>query len=335
MKKFIALFLALTLIFSVGAMVSCSDDEKDETQLKIGFLNGPTGIGMAELIVNNGGLDGNEKYDFTKFDDTNEAAAALQAGKLDIVCLPTNEAAKIYNSASVDVDVQVLAINCLNSLYVVAKNDISINSFADLEGKTVYTCKNGTPAIILNKLISEYGLNITVKTEIGEGDSATVIAKPQDLPAVIVAGKADIVIAPEPIVTNALLKTDNYSVKVDLGDVWDAKYSTPLAMGCVVARKDFVDAHKTVIDSFLADYENSIKFMSKEENLNTASQYAVDTGIMAAVPAAKKAISNLGDSIAYLDGQEMKESLENVYKAFGMNVIGGKIPDEDFYYNVK
>lgn len=332
MKKIISLLLTLACLFSVGAMVSCG---KDKTQLKVGFLNGPTGIGMAELIATNGGVDGNEKYAFTKFEDTNEAAAALQSGKLDVVCLPTNEAAKIYNNEEIGIDVQVLAINCLNSLYVVAKNDISINSFSDLEGKTVYTCKNGTPAIILNKLISEYGLNITVKTELGEGDAATVIAKPQDLPAVIVGGKADIVIAPEPIVTNALLKTSNYSVKLDLGEVWDAKYETPLAMGCVVARKDFVDEHKSVIDSFLEDYKSSIEYISNENNLDIASQYAVDTGIMAALPAAKKAIANLGDSIAYIDGAEMKKTLETVYNVFGMKVIGGKLPGDDFYYGGK
>ena len=329
MKKILALTLTLVLLIgTVFTLASCGKD-KDETKLRIGFMNGPTGLGMAELIATNGGLDGNEKYSFTKFEDTNAAAAALRSGTLDIVCLPTNEAAKIYNQTDVDVDVQVLAINCLNSLFAVAKNEIAISSFADLEGKTVYTCKNGTPKIILDKLIATYGLNVTVKTELDDG---TVIAKPQDLPAVIVAGKVDIVIAPEPIVTTALLKTSDYSVKLDLGDAWDAKNDTPVAMGCVVARKDFVLEHGTVIDSFLEEYEASIKYMSNSENLETAAQYAVDTTIMGALGAAKKAISNLGDAIAYVDGKEMKATLINVYNALGLKVIGGKLPGDDFYY---
>ena len=72
--------------------------------------------------------------------------------------------------------------------------------------------------------------------------------------------------------------------------------------------------------------------MANEENIDSAAQYAVDTTIMGAIPAAKKAILNLGNSIAYLDGSEMKETLENVYNAFGLNVIGGKMPESDFYY---
>ena len=325
MKKIVTLLLTLAL--ALTSLVACG---KDTTQLKVGYMNGPTGIGMAKLIADNGGVEGNEAYAFTKFEDTNAAAAALEAGLLDVACLPTNEAAKIYNTANSEIE--VLAINCLNSLFAVAKSEIEINSFADLNGKTVYTCKNGTPKIILDKLISEYGINVTVKTELGEGDTATVIAKPQDLPAVIVAGKADIVIAPEPIVTNALMKASGYAVKVDLGEAWDAKFDTPIAMGCIVARKGFINEHKSVVKTFLKDYEESINFMNDEANLDTAAQYAVDATIMGAVPAAKKAISNLGDAIAYIDGDDMKETLENIYNAFGLGVVGGKLPDDGFYY---
>lgn len=330
MKKIIALLL--TLILSLGMLASCGND--DDTQLKIGFMNGPTGLGMAELIATNGGLDGNEKYSFSKFENTNDATAALIAGTLDVVCLPTNEAAKIYNNENTEIDVQVLALNCLNSLFVVGKNDIQIKSFTDLDGKTVLTCKNGTPKIILDKLISEYGLNVTVVTEYfdAQNNIMQTVLTPQDLPKVIKTGKADLVVAPEPIVTNALMGNANYSVKLDLGDAWDAKFDTPVAMGCILARKDFVDEHKSVIESFLKEYKSSIEFMSNPENLDTAAQYAVDTTIMGAVPAAKQAITNLGNAISYVDGEEMKNTLVNVYKVFGNAVIGGKLPGDDFYY---
>ena len=55
---------------------------------------------------------------------------------------------------------------------------------------------------------------------------------------------------------------------------------------------------------------------------------------MAAVPAAKTALANLngGGYISYVDGAQMKSTLINVYNAFGMNIIGGKLPDAAFYY---
>lgn len=327
MKKLIALIL--TLILAVGAIASCA---KDDTQLKIGFMNGPTGLGMAKLINDNGGLVGNEKYSFEKFSNTNDATAALISGKLDMVCLPTADAAKIYNNEDAAIDVQVLALNCLNSLYVVAKNEINITSFADLEGKTVLTCKNGTPKIILDALIKEYGINVTVVDYFESDDGYITVLTPQDIPPVIKTNNADIVIAPEPIVTSALMTSSNYSVKLDLGDVWDAKFDTPVAMGCIVARKDFVEEHKSLVKNFLNEYEASIEFMSNTANLEAAAGYAVDATIMAAAPAAKKAITNLGDAISYLDGKDMKNSLIKTYEVFGNSVIGGRLPDDDFYY---
>ncbi len=329
MKKIIALLL--TVILTVGILASCG---ADTTQLKIGFMNGPTGLGMAKLISDNGGLTGNEKYSFEKFNNTTDATAALISGKLDMVCLPTADAAKIYNSEDTDIDVQVLALNCLNSLYVVAKNDINITCFEDLNGKTVLTCKNGTPKIILDALIEEYGLNINVVNEFyndANGAMQTVVT-PQDIPPVIKTKKADIVIAPEPIVTNALMSSQDYSVKLDLGDVWDAKFDTPVAMGCIIARKDFIDEHKSLVKNFLKDYKSSIEFMNSSENLETAAGYAVDATIMGAIPAAKKAISNLGEAISYVDGRDMKNTLVNTYTVFGNKEIGGKLPDDDFYY---
>ena len=329
MKKLIALLL--TLIVALGTLASCGSDN---TQLKIGFMNGPTGLGMAKLINDNGGLLGNDSYSFEKFSNTNDATAALISGKLDMVCLPTTDAAKIYNNEQSEIDVQVLAVNCLNSLYVVAKNDISITSFEDLNGKTVLTCQKGTPKIILDALIEEYGLNVTVSTEFFNettGQSQTVVT-PQDIPSVIKAKKADIVIAPEPIVTNALMSSSDYSVQLDLGSVWDAKFDTPVAMGCIIARRDFVNEHKSLVEKFLREYKASIEFMSSTENLDTAAGYAVDATIMAAVPAAKKAISNLGDALSYVDGKNMKDAIVNSYRVFGNAEIGGKLPGDDFYY---
>ena len=48
---------------------------------------------------------------------------------------------------------------------------------------------------------------------------------------------------------------------------------------------------------------------------------------MAAAPAAKMALKNLGGAISYIDGADMKNALGAFY-----NAIGVKLPDDDFYY---
>ena len=331
MKKIIALILAILALFTFA---SCSIAEPDNYQLKIGYLNGPTGMGMAKLIADNGGVDGNEKYTF-EASTAELVGAAVTSGKYDIACVPTNMAAQLYNTSG---NIVVLALNCLNSLYVITDNNTTIDSFEDLEGKTIYTCKGGTPAPILRTLLAQLNINANVVTEY----NGNVIAKPENLPAVIMGGGASIVVAPEPIITSSLLQlksnpdTDlEYSIDIDLGEVWDECFDTSIAMGCIVANKSVVENHKSAVDAFLEEYEASINYVANPENIDNSAQLIKDTGIMAAVPAAKTALTNLnrGGYIAYVDGAMMKNTLINVFGAFGMPIIGGKLPENDFYYN--
>ena len=147
--------------------------------------------------------------------------------------------------------------------------------------------------------------------------------------------------APEPIITSASLAlkkdetNDNeYSVDIDLGAVWKDKFNTDITMGCIVASKSAIEKKKDAINDFLEEYAESIDFIGNSENIDTSAQYIVDAGIMGASPAAKMALNNLnrGGYIDYLDGTSMRTALEKVYNAFGMALIGGKLPDDNFYY---
>ena len=336
MKKILSLILALALLTFALASCDLSKPEKTEnTPIKIAYMNGPTGMGIAKLVHDNGGVDGNQKYEFTKYDDAALATADLVAGKIDIACLPTNTAASLYNKTQ---KVTTLAINCLNSLFIMTKTGVEINSLSDLEGKTIYTIQNGTPAAILNHLLEESNVNAAVKTSIGAGDEEKTIAAPTDLAPLLIAGKIDIALVPEPVATAAPLKIASqnkdytYTVAIDLTDAWSEISTSPIAMGCVVANSNFASSNKDKVNAFLSEYEASINFIADSKNLEIAAGYVVDAGVLDAVPAAKKSLTNLGDAIAYIDGAEMKTILVDFCNAIGLNLIGGKLPDDKFYY---
>lgn len=341
MKKILSLILALALL--TFTLASCdlfkSEETEDiptkDTPIKIAYMNGPTGMGIAKFVHDNGGVDGNQKYEFTKYDDAALATADLVAGKIDIACLPTNTAASLYNKTQ---KVTTLAINCLNSLYIMTKTGVEINSLSDLEGKTIYTIQNGTPAAILTHLLAESNVNATVKTSIGEGDNEKAIAAPTDLAPLLIAGKLDIALVPEPVATAAPLKIASqnkdytYKVAINLTDAWNGISASPVAMGCVVANRNFASNNKDKVNAFLSEYEASINFISDSKNLDTAAGYIVEAGVLDAIPAAKKSLTNLGSAIAYIDGAEMKTILGDFYNAIGLNLIGEKLPDDKFYY---
>ena len=319
MKKLIALILILTL--TVFSFVSCDEEQVDEVKLRVGFMAGPTGMGLAKLIADNGGIEGNEKYSFEKTPTVAQATAALTAGILDLVCVPTSDAAEYY---ATDSDITVLAINTLNTLFVLTDAENTITTFDDIKGKTVYTCAQGTPKIILEYLVESYGLDVTVSTSYNGSEILT----PAQLGEQIIAGNLPIAVVPEPIVTSSLLKNKNYSVDLNLEDVWSEHHETPIAMGCILAKKSFVNEHKSAVNAFLNDYKASVEFVTNFENIDTAAAYVVDCGVMAAAPAAKKALANLKDAITYIEGDDMKKALLNFYEA--MNVTAPT--DEGFFY---
>ncbi len=333
MKKLIALFLLITTLICV--LPSCQNTEDEAKPIKIAYMSGPTGMGMAKLIGDNGGVDGNEKYEFISYGDATLAQADLIAGKIDMACLPTNAAAALYNKSG---NVQVLALNCLNTLYVMTKTGTTVNSLADLEGKTVYTIQNGTPAIILRHLLSKSGVNATVKTSIPTDNGEKTLTTPADLQTYLTLGEIDIALVPEPVATAAPLqiasagKEYNYTTAINLTDAWSKISDSPVAMGCIVTTKSFAEENKKRVDDFLSEYKASIEYISNPENLDAAAQLVVDARVLKAVPAAKKSLKNLGSAISYVDGDEMKSTLTDFYGRIGVKPIGGKLPEDDFYY---
>ncbi len=328
MKKILALILAVTALFSFA---SCGEEnnnvnEGDDTQIRVAYMAGPTGIGMAKLINDYGGIDAGGQYTFTQFTDATKVPAALKSGQVDVACMPTNQAATVYNNAGSDI--MVLAINCLNSLSFLTKDGVTVDSISDLEGKTIYTCKNGTPKIFLEKLLEAYEINATVSTTYTKNGEEQTIVEPAHILAFAKSEKPDVVLAPEPIISNFLFQTqDSYNISLNITELWNAKYDVPIAMGCIVAKKSFVQEHPEVVNSFLEEYKASINYMADANNIDNAAQYAVDTKIIGNIVPAKTALNNLRQSLKYEDGAEMKRILEGNY-----TLIEITHPENGFYY---
>lgn len=326
MKKTIAALILLTL--TLCTLFSCTP--KDDTQIRVGFLAGPTGIGMAKMINDYGGVNATEQYDFIKYTAPDKAMIDLKEGNIDFACVSTEIAAKFYNNGT---ELQVLALNCLNSICLLTNDNVQINSISDLEGKTIYTSMQGTPKLIFKALLDAYGINATIAHTIGEGDTAITINSPDQIAPVIVQNKADIILAPVHVAYNALAKPSaKHKISLDIDALWNEKFDTPIAMGCIVARKSFIEEHPIAVKNFLKEYKDSIEFMANPENNETAANYIIDSTILPELEPAKKALIKLSDGIKFIDGDEMKSILINIYQVYGLNTVGGKIPYDDFYY---
>ena len=325
MKKIVSLLLLITLlVLPLSAMTACSTDSPDN--IRVYVLNGTTGFGMAKMIND---YKDDPLYSFTVQTDPSIVSAALISGDVDIAALPTNAASNVYNKTRGGV--KVIAVNTLGCLYLLTKGGTTVNNFADLKGKTVYVPAQN-PTFIFTDLCRKNGLipgtDVTISNE---------FAEPAALRAQIVAGKIDVAVLPEPMVTMAIsgAKQNNVTITnaMDLTVEWD-KVNTPgsLVQGCVVVRTEFLEKYPEAVSDFLEEYEKSIAYLT--ESTAEAAQMIYDNGIFANAAVAEKAIPKC--NVCFLVGDEMKEAMNTyltVLMGINANAIGSTLPSNDFYFD--
>ena len=126
---------------------------------------------------------------------------------------------------------------------------------------------------------------------------------------------------------NDVFASGTYTIDLNISQEWDKVSDTPLAMGCIVVKNSFLAEHKSVVDSFLNDYKDSIEYINNKDNFESAVDMIVKAGITPKEALAKSALANLYGSIVYIDGDDMKTTLVGFY-----NAIGQALPKDDFYY---
>ncbi len=300
-----------------GTTAAPGTDAPDDYVLKVATLKGPTGMGMAKMI--NDDKDA-KKYNFTISSDPTDVTAALVSESLDIAAVPVNLAAVINkktNGAYL-----VAAINTLGVLYIV-ENGNTVNSVADLAGKTVYaTGKASTPEYILNYILSKNGLeNVTVeyKTEHSE------------LAALMVSGEVVLGMLPEPNVTTVLTKNSSLRIALNLTEEWKKVSEGESVQGCVVVSKKAIEEHGALVNAFLDEYKASVDFVNS--NVADAAAMIAELGIVPAAAIAEKAVPNC--NIVYIDGDRMVSVLNVFYKVLfdaDPKSVGGTLPDESIFY---
>lgn len=320
MKKTVSLILALVLAFSVSG---CSENKAEigNEPVNITMLKGPTGIGSVKLMEESEKNETDGNYNINVSAAADDAMAKIISGEVDIAAVPTNTAPLIYNKTNGNIE--VLAVNTLGVLYIVENGD-SIHTIEELEGKTIYSSGQGA--------VPEYVLNYLLEKNNVENVNIVYMTEHAEVAAALADGRADIALLPEPNVTAVIMKNSEIRIAVDVNDEWKKTNGSELAMGCIVAGKEFIDENKEAVDIFLKEYSESIDYVNN--NVSEAAKLVEKYGIMASSDAAVKAIPNC--NIVYKEKDEMKTMLEAFYDVLykaNPKSIGGEIPDTELYYD--
>jgi len=307
MKKVIAFLTVALMLLAFGCAKAPAEP------VNIAALKGPTGMGISYL------MDDTEKYNVELQDAPDVVVGKFVSGEIDIAAVPINLAATLYNKT--EGNVVMLNLDTLGVLYIV-ENGETIQSFADLAGKTIYASGEGsTPQFVLDYLLAENGLT----------DQVTVnyVGEHTALAAMSASGEAPIALLPEPFVSSVLVKNPDARVALDLNEAWEAASGTKLVMGVYIASRTFYDEHPDEVKAFLADYAASVE---KVNTSSDAAQKIADLGIVGSAAIAEIAIPR--SYIVSITGDEMKSAaaaMLNVLYTANPASVGGTLPGDDLY----
>ena len=300
----------------------------------LGLLSGPTGMGAAKMLADNdeayaqveaGTYEGGTllRYEVTLGSDpANDIVPRLTNGELDIAAIPTNLAATLYNRT--DGGIKLLALNTLGVLHILENGD-TVNSLADLEGRTLYATGQGSnPEYVLNYLLEANGLDPAADVDIQWLAS-------EELTTRMASGDIDLCMLPVPAATTVMMQNSDVRDAIDLNDAWtESGAQGTFTMGCLVARTEWLEGNSELVPGILEEYAASIDYANSnpEEAAALIEQY----GIVPKAAVAQAAIPQA--NMVCVTGEDMKGIADYYQVLFDADPtsIGGAIPGEDFYY---
>ncbi|MBQ7655063.1 MAG: ABC transporter substrate-binding protein [Clostridia bacterium] len=317
MKNFFKILAVLMLAVCIPFVCAA---ENDAEAVRVAGLKGPTGMALAHMITVDEG-----NYDLTLVAAPAEVNALVISGQVDIAAVPINVGSVLFNKT--EGGVRALSLITRGMLYVLENGD-SIQSVADLEGKTILNAGQGaTPEYVMNFILDTNGVKANMEFE---AEHAAVASKALE-------GLADVVMLPEPLVTQVLMKNPSFRKALDITEEFAAAAQkngfadAQLSMSVVVARKEFVQAHPEQVAQFMKDLEASIAFAN--DHVAEAAQEIAALEIIPAAAVAEKALPSC--RLVFVSGEDMQAQAAPLYDIlFTANPasVGGKVPADEYYF---
>lgn len=309
-----------------------SDNEKPEDKkaesvsIRIGAPAGAPTLSMIRLEKEKPSLGEGVETTYEVIKSPDVLASKLMTGELDIAVVPSNLAIKLYNK---DVDYKYAGSTVWGILYIISTEEFK--SWSDLKGKEIYNIGRGlTPDIVTRTLMKANGLDPDKDV------TFNYLSGGQELAQYFIAGKSKISIMPEPMLTKVLMKKKEGKVNFDLQEEWAKMTGVEggYPQASLVIKGELIEKHPEIVKDFLKIYGEGVDWVNAHPEKAGAYSEELNTGMKA--PVVKGAIPR--SHLKFKGVAESKESLETYYKTLfdvSPKLIGGKMPDEGFYYQGK
>lgn len=306
MKKLFSLFILVVMLFFAG----CANKEVNKIKILV-----PSGTPLVAI----GGVLGNENYEVEVVSGADLLTSALLAGEYDIVLAPVTAASKLYINKGIDYKF-ACAIN-LSCNYLVSLNGSKLTDTKEL--KILAYGQNNTPDIVMRAALAKYP---SLKYTIDYQQAITDV-----VPFIINGSDYDFFLTAEPTLTQLSIKYNLEFDVIDLQKELESDLSLIPQAGIFVNSKS---EFQSEIKTFLKDVKKNIEDSNKNQDKyydKVSSYNEFFTKLGKEVLTASLTRSN----IKYVNAKDNKEALDKYYDFLNSSndkLLGGKKPDENFYY---
>lgn len=295
-------------------------------------IQAPMGISIAAPIYKV--LEDNELHSlvdevtFLPWKNPDELRSRIVSGQAQISAVPTNVAANLYNKG---MDVQLINTLVWGMLYMIGPDGEEI-TFEDLKGKTIHVPFRGDmPDLVFQYLLQKNSLDLLSDVTI------EYVATPQEVVQLIASGKAEYAILPEHTASLAVAKAkkegQNVKKTMNLQAEW-AKVTGKeprIPQAGIIVTGELVRDYPEVIEELQNQLAQSVQFLNDQPREAAELLAKYQDGLEG--PIIEKLIPAI--NLQFVSAQDAREELEFFFTelaTISLDIIGGKLPDEGFYY---
>ena len=325
------LSLVIALLFSQFTISAIAQEQKLEKLV----LSGPMASVSHPLfhMIETGALDDiASKVEFKLWKSPDELRAYTLRGGADFIAVPTNVGANLYNKG---VDIKLLNVSVWGILGILTR-DKTKKTLKDFVGcEIAMPFRADMPDIVFEEIIKAQGLDPKKDFKL------SYLNSPIDAMQMLIMRRVDHALLAEPATSIALRKTGSFPLKLvapdlyrsnmleqEWGETFKVQTKIPEAGMAVVGD---IGKNKHIVKRFNEEYAKSLKWY--KNNPKKAGELAVKYVKMLDA-------QGVADSIQYVqldlvDAKNSKKDLEfffNVLKKNNPKSIGGKLPNDNFYY---
>jgi len=297
-------------------------------------LSGPSASVSNALIhmVDSGALaDVAEVVEFVPWRDPDQLRVMALDGRADVLAMPTNVAANLYNRGA---KLQLINVSTWGVLWLVSR-DPTLKSLADLRGKELAMPFRGDmPDIVLQLLAEQQGIDVRKDLNL------RYVASPVDAMQLLVMRRVDHALLAEPAASMALRKTGSFPLSVlapelhrsvDLQQEWGRVFAREARIPQAgIAVMGALRARPELVARIEAEYVRSLAWCkANAEACGKAVAARIDM-LSAEAVADSIAVSQL-DAVPAAAARAELEFMYGHLLAKNPALVGGKLPDDGFY----